>query len=78
MQATHPREMDMHTWIKCGYVGVGMLLAFLISNWIGILEPGGISILVIGGIGGGLGYLFVSLVFSSSLGQVDEVHFHGP
>lgn len=66
----------MHTWIKCGYVGVGMLLAFLISNWIGILEPGHISVLVIGGIGGGLGYLFVSFVFS--LGEVDEGHFHGP
>ena len=62
----------MHTCIKCGYVGIGMLLAFMVSDWTGIHEFSRIGALVIGVIGGGLGYLFSSVLLSSSSGQRDE------
>jgi hypothetical protein len=61
----------MHICIKCGYVGIGMLLAFIISNWMGIHEFGRIGAVVIGVGGGVLGYLFALGLFSSDSGHSD-------
>ena len=65
----------MRKCIKCGYFGVGMLLALIVSDMMGLLEFGTIVVLLIAAAGGGLGYLFALVLLSLIPDETDESRF---